>query len=61
MNIDHSIYLILILFGLLVAVLGLLLPFSVFGVKPLLRELVKQQQRTNALLEKAERERGTPP
>jgi len=34
-----------------VAVCWLLLPFLIIGTKPLLRDLLRQQQRTNTLLE----------
>jgi ABC-type sulfate transport system permease component len=37
--------------GLIIAVLWILLPFAVFGSKDILRELVEQQKRTNALLD----------
>lgn len=41
-----------VLFALFIAavfivVLWIMLPFAVFGVKPLLRELLREQQRTN--------------
>lgn len=40
--------------GLLVlVVVWIVLPFAVFGLKPLLRELIREQRRTNELLEKA--------
>lgn len=35
----------------IVAVCWLLLPFLIMGTKPLLRDLLRQQQRTNTLLE----------
>jgi hypothetical protein len=38
------------------AVCWLILPFAVLGVKPLLRQLIAEQQRTNELLA-----RGEPP
>lgn len=46
-----------------VAVLWIILPFAVFGLKPLVRELILQQKRTNVLLELATRnarERNAP-
>jgi hypothetical protein len=43
---------ILILLALLVAVLWILLPFAVFGLKGLLRDAIAQQRRTNELLER---------
>jgi hypothetical protein len=33
------------------AVLWIALPFALFGIKPLLRELVAEARKTNALLE----------
>jgi Tfp pilus assembly protein PilX len=41
---------LLVLLGVLVAILWILLPFAVFGMKPLLRTVVEQQRRTNELL-----------
>jgi hypothetical protein len=38
----------------LVAVLWIVLPFAVFGTKPLLRELIAEQKRTSHLLELAQ-------
>lgn len=38
-----------------IAVLWLLLPFAVFGLKDLVRELIKEQKRTNVMLELATR------
>lgn len=49
--------LILVLFFLLLAILWLLVPFAVFGIKGLLRDLIREQQRTNALLARE----ATPP
>lgn len=38
------------LFGFLIAVLWIILPFAMFGIKPLLRQLIREQRTTNALL-----------
>lgn len=49
--------------GFLIAVLWVLLPFAVFGLKDLVRELIKEQKRTNVMLELATRnarERNAP-
>ena len=35
---------------LLIAVLWILMPFAIFGTKDLLRELIKEQKRTNEIL-----------
>ena len=45
----------------IIAVLWVLMPFAIFGTKPILRELLAEQKRTNALLqEAAERARVQP-
>lgn len=38
---------------LLVAILWILMPFAIFGTKPILRELLAEQKRTNKLLAEA--------
>lgn len=38
------------LLGLVVAIAWIILPFAMFGIKPLLRELIAQTKETNALL-----------
>lgn len=38
-------------FLLTVAIFWFLVPFAIFGIKPLLQELIAQQKRTNELLE----------
>ena len=35
---------------LLIAILWILMPFAIFGTKDLLRELIKEQKRTNEIL-----------
>lgn len=50
---------IFVIVGLIVAVLWVFLPFAVFGIKDLARDLISQSKRTNELLEKllAQREK----
>lgn len=43
--------LLITLAGMVLLVCWVLLPFAMFGLKPLLREVRDQQKRTNALLE----------
>lgn len=43
---------LLYLFGLVLIVVWIILPFAIFGTKPLLRELIQEQRRTNDLLAK---------
>ncbi len=38
------------LFAMVVAVAWIILPFAMFGIKPLLRELIAQTKETNVLL-----------
>ena len=42
----------LILFGFILAILWICMPFAVFGTKDVLRELIAEQKRTNELLQK---------
>jgi uncharacterized protein YoxC len=49
-SIGGTAYLILFIFGLILAIAWIILPFALIGTKPLLRELLKEQRRTNALL-----------
>ena len=52
------VYVVLALLGLMVAVLWVLLPFAVFGIKPLMQQVLREQRRTNDLLhEMQQRER----
>ena len=44
--------------GLILTVLWILVPFALFGIKPLLRELIAEQRRANDL---AARIAATPP
>lgn len=43
---------VLVLLGLLVAVLWVLLPFAVFGLKPLVREVLAELREVRAALER---------
>jgi len=46
---------------LILAIVWIVLPFAVFGIKPLLRKVLEEQRRTNALLAEAAAARTTPP
>lgn len=50
---SNAIVLALVCFGVLLVVLWIALPFAVFGVKALLRDLISEVRRTNTLLEHA--------
>jgi len=41
----------IVAFGIILAIAWIILPFALFGTKPLLRELIVEVRRTNALLE----------
>jgi uncharacterized protein YoxC len=41
----------LVVFGLILAIAWIILPFALIGTKPLLRQLIAEVQRTNALLQ----------
>ncbi len=43
---------LLLILGLVVAVLWILMPFAVFGLKDLTKQLLQQQRETNQLLQK---------
>ncbi len=45
-------YLAMWILGIIVAICWIVLPFAIIGTKPLLRQLLAEQQRTNALLER---------
>ncbi|CAN7449448.1 hypothetical protein LJR099_003010 [Variovorax paradoxus] len=49
-----------VLVALFVAILWILMPFAIFGTKPLLKTLIAEQKKTNRLLEAAA-ERGKLP
>lgn len=56
-----ALYVGLILIGLVISILWICMPFAIFGTKPILRELLAEQRKTNRLLaEAAERARGKP-
>ena len=44
-------WLIVVVFGIVLAIAWIILPFALIGTKPLLRELIAETKRTNALLE----------
>jgi hypothetical protein len=46
-----------VLFLIALAVLWFLLPFALFGTKPLLRDLLSETRRTNALLDELRKHR----
>lgn len=54
-------YIALVIFGLVLLVCWIVLPFAMIGTKAILRELVREQRRTNALLEAAARDRAERP
>lgn len=47
--------LMMVVFLIILTIAWILLPFAMFGTKPLLRELVVEAKRTNALLERLSR------
>jgi hypothetical protein len=51
-GVGGTLYLLLWLFAIIVLVLWVLLPFAVFGMKPLLREAVREQAETRRVLER---------
>jgi predicted PurR-regulated permease PerM len=55
-----SISLILILFGVVIAVLWIMLPFAVFGIKDLAKALISEQKKTNELLRKLTQQKDFP-
>ncbi|HEY2819151.1 MAG TPA: hypothetical protein VGK44_18680 [Casimicrobiaceae bacterium] len=46
------VWLAVVAFGIILAIAWIALPFALFGTKPLLRELIIEVRRTNALLER---------
>lgn len=54
-------YIALVIFGLVLLVCWIVLPFALIGTKAILREIVREQRRTNALLEAAARDRAERP
>jgi hypothetical protein len=45
------VWLVLLVLGLILAIAWIVLPLALIGTKPLLRQLIAEVQRTNALLE----------
>ncbi|MBI3707296.1 MAG: hypothetical protein HY246_06415 [Proteobacteria bacterium] len=45
-----TLMLVLSLLAIAIAVLWILMPFAIFGTKPLLQQVIDQQRRTNELL-----------
>lgn len=43
---------LLVLLGVVVAILWIFMPFAVFGIKDLAKQLIQQQRETNQLLQK---------
>lgn len=52
---------LLVLLGLVIAVLWVFMPFAIFGLKDLTRDLIREQRRTNDLLEKLTAQRNSSP
>jgi len=50
-NAAPFVWLAIVAFGIILAIAWIVLPFALFGTKPLLRELIIEVRRTNALLE----------
>lgn len=42
-----ALYIALIVFGVILSILWLLVPFAIFGIKPLLRTLIAEQRKAN--------------
>ena len=55
------VWLALVIFGFILAIAWIILPFALIGTKPLLRQLIAEVRRTNALLEEQRRAPVTPP
>lgn len=52
---------LLVLLGIVIAVLWVFMPFAIFGLKDLTRDLIREQRRTNDLLEKLTVQRNSSP
>ena len=52
-GVSTAVWLVIIIFLFVLAVLWFLLPFAVFGVKKLLMQLIAERKKTNDLLLKA--------
>lgn len=53
-------YAILMIVGLVIAVLWIFLPFAVFGLKDLVREVLAETRRTNELLKQINDRQAAP-
>lgn len=49
-HVGASLILVAIIFAVVLAICWIVLPFALIGTKPLLRQLLHEQERTNALL-----------
>ena len=49
-EIGAILYLALIIFGIILSIAWIVLPFALIGTKPLLRELIAEARETNELL-----------
>jgi hypothetical protein len=50
MGVSGLVWLALVIFGLILAIAWIILPFALIGTKPLLRRILDEQIRMNALL-----------
>lgn len=48
-------FLVAIIFGIVLLICWIVLPLALIGTKPLLRELLQEQRRTNELLTQAQK------
>jgi hypothetical protein len=46
-----ALYLLAVILGIVLIIAWIVLPFAIIGTKPLLRELIAEAQKTNALLQ----------
>ena len=51
-HVGPAVVIVILLLGLSVVVCWIILPFAILGTKPLLRQLLAEQRRTNELLVK---------
>lgn len=51
-NIGGGMAVAMVVFGIVLLIAWVILPFALIGTKPLLRQLIKEQQTTNDLLRK---------
>ena len=52
-EIGVTLYIVVIVFGIVLTIAWIILPFAIIGTKPILRELLRETQRTNELLQRA--------